>query len=79
MYRQVAQGNFTNEVYPGIEQECGADWVILSHLQHHTVFGETDYLFAEKVTHALNSGSKVSGVCQYVYLSVTFFLFIRFL
>lgn len=73
VYRQVARGNFTDEVYPNIMQECGADWVILSHPERRTIFGETDYLFAEKVTHALNSGSKVSGVCQYVYLPVTFF------
>lgn len=80
VYRQVGRGNFSGELSPDMVQECGADWVILGHPERRSVFGETDNLIAEKVTHALNAGSKVSGVCQYFYLSLyIFILFITFL
>ncbi|KAG0723939.1 Triosephosphate isomerase B [Chionoecetes opilio] len=56
---KVARGNFSGEVSPAMVQECGAEWIILGHPERRTIFGETDDLIAQKVTHALSAGAKV--------------------
>ncbi|MPC49976.1 Triosephosphate isomerase B [Portunus trituberculatus] len=56
---KVSRGNFSGEVSPAMVQECGADWIILGHPERRTIFGETDDLIAEKITHALSAGAKV--------------------
>ncbi|XP_059205703.1 triosephosphate isomerase A [Centropristis striata] len=52
---RVAKGAFTGEISPAMIKDCGVDWVILGHSERRHVFGESDELIGQKVSHALES------------------------
>ncbi|KAM3858099.1 triosephosphate isomerase [Diretmus argenteus] len=52
---KVAKGAFTGEISPAMIKDCGAEWVILGHSERRHVFGESDELIGQKVSHALES------------------------
>lgn len=53
---KVASGAFTGEISPAMIKDCGADWIILGHSERRHVFGESDELIGQKVSHALSAG-----------------------
>ncbi|XP_058474547.1 triosephosphate isomerase [Solea solea] len=55
---KVEKGAFTGEISPAMIKDCGADWVVLGHSERRHVFGESDELIGQKVSHAL-----LSDVC----------------
>lgn len=56
---KVAKGAFTGEISPAMLNDIGINWVILGHSERRNVFGESDELIAEKISHALESGLSV--------------------
>jgi len=56
---KVAKGAFTGEISPAMIKDVGCEWAIIGHSERRAIFGESDQLVAEKVTHALESGLKV--------------------
>uniref|UniRef100_V9KUX9 Triosephosphate isomerase n=2 Tax=Callorhinchus TaxID=7866 RepID=V9KUX9_CALMI len=53
---KVQKGAFTGEISPAMIKDCGATWVILGHSERRHVFGESDELIGQKVSHALGEG-----------------------
>jgi len=50
------KGAFTGDISPAMIKDLGCEWVILGHSERRNVFGESDQLIGEKVSHALDSG-----------------------
>lgn len=53
---KVTNGAFTGEISPGMIKDLGATWVVLGHSERRHVFGESDELIGQKVSHALAEG-----------------------
>nr|P00941.1 RecName: Full=Triosephosphate isomerase; Short=TIM; AltName: Full=Methylglyoxal synthase [Latimeria chalumnae] len=53
---KVSKGAFTGEISPAMIKDCGVTWVILGHSERRHVFGESDELIGQKVSHALSEG-----------------------
>jgi len=56
---KIDKGAFTGEISPEMLKDLGISWVILGHSERRTLFGESNALIAEKITHALSVGLHV--------------------
>jgi len=56
---KAEKGAFTGDISPAMIKDLGCEWVILGHSERRNVFGESDDLIGEKVSHALESGLKI--------------------
>jgi len=54
-----AKGAFTGEISPAMLKDCGCSWVILGHSERRHIFGESDFLVAQKTVHALSENVRV--------------------
>ncbi len=52
----AASGAYTGEISLGMLQEFGSHYVLVGHSERRTLFGETDYIVADKVAAALEAG-----------------------
>lgn len=56
---KVSSGAFTGDVSPAMLKDLGIGWAILGHSERRNVFGESDELIADKISHALIEGLSV--------------------
>jgi triosephosphate isomerase len=56
---KVASGAFTGEISPAMIKDVGVNWVILGHSERRAIFGESDQLIADKLSHSAESGLSV--------------------